>query len=616
MEVHYCRVFKTSVVSTCKTGQMPRELKAYAHWDEPIAVTDSECRQYWTRLEYTDTLFPRPGGNSLYQHKLVTKSFNTFSYDKGGISSAEPSQCLGISINATDQLGRIRELHDVTINVQMNIMLDHEFWYIDPNATAFFDPLGTPVRSNTCWPRNMEYSCSRNNTRFVWNFAGLSAVCHLEVIKPIEGIEVEIPEYEYPYLFLSQDGSQIRLPRSGSPRPSCGGYAFPTNHPKLFLADVQFEMQWEYPHPGFESTKSLTPSNLKDTTLRGYLSDPIVQEISYVLQQQCESNHIQISKFLQLPLLIKLLMPQAQSLPIGQGKFLTPMGEVWYSYHCPEITVYYQEWKSPNCPDVIPVQLKPQDLSRWVRNHQGNPPTQFFVEPLSRRLVDSYAPQICNSGLPFQFQTLERTWHSIPKTRNLTKPISFWEAFLPSSNSATRLTSVETRNFVKLLQSERRIHALFNTWAPKIISNLNYTCAPTTEIFGSPFQLFKFPFTVLCVLALSIIHFALTITHISIILLNKPIAVSWKTYLLYCIMPRIPPSQELPPSHIVMDTVDSPCPTPQLRIELRPTPPQTTEHEYDYPRPPHCAEPSNTDAQGYQVPRLLSQPDADSTQIL
>ena len=254
-------------------------------------------------------------------------------------------------------------------------------------------------------PRN--HDIETGEATYIWD--GGDDWCPMAVAKTVTGLIVE--DERKRRVFMSTDGNLVRLIEEDQ-ETICGRLIRGTNYPELYLADADSRR----PFSRRVDTSSISMStyvNERDDYLYNQMIDQINRELKNVLTKNCEDRRTKARQdyFMQHE------NPGIVTYGFGNGTFAATAGEVMYYYVCKPEVVTAKELDQ--CYDALPVALAYD--SPLIKSFNAS--TQWFVEPLTRRLTRFASVVSCTVQFPAKFQTNNGNWLAVtPHIREAPRP--------------------------------------------------------------------------------------------------------------------------------------------------------------------------------------------------
>ena len=184
--------------------------------------------------------------------------------------------------------------------------------------------------------------------------------------------------------------------------------------------------------------------------------------------------------------------------PLGNGTFGVPMGEVVYKFTCKQVEVYPRY--IPACTRELPVNL-------------GN--LSLFLEPISRILVKHPTVIPCSPSMPAKFKSNDHWISAVPEVTNVTSPYLVYNplnAFLTheSMDVGGLYTESQIREFSTLLTFPKLTRAIKNNFIRSICNknphNLCHQYRTTLPFPKNPEHFFYSPIINLKIKLLNFLH--------------------------------------------------------------------------------------------------------------
>ena len=247
---------------------------------------------------------------------------------------------------------------------------------------------------------------------------------------------VEVPDLDGKTVFMSTDGSMIRL-KKGGPQSQCGGIVHETDYSRLFLAEqgpgTIKVAEFERPiHPSMMSL--VTYTNQQDSFLFHQLLKEMNSRFKTARAERCqEATNRKTGEYARRAA-EQHAIQDGETVHLGGGQFVTAAGEAWYHYRCRRRVVKVRE--TDGCYASLPVQMGSADFGHYLRERSQikgkrkeapatNSPTsnhsnadsvfttltnQFFLEPRTHRLVAVAVPSVCATPFAPLYQNHRGEW--------------------------------------------------------------------------------------------------------------------------------------------------------------------------------------------------------------
>lgn len=240
-----------------------------------------------------------------------------------------------------------------------------------------------------------EGGCLTGLGTYLWN-QSLSS-CALQEVRSFTAVVGKTNDVE---VAMSADSTFLRFVLE-SRISMCGRVIATTNHPGIFLLDVEQEKNI--------STK-MHPSQIQMHTFINTRSDALYhtilleleKQINEMLRKDCElkARQEELHQWLQWKL------PATSGWAFHNGTFAFSSGETIYLYDCQSVVVLPRETK--RCFENLPI----------FSNH-----SKGFLTPLTRKVVFSSSPVPCTSTFMGKYHTLQGDWISAtPKIVSVSGP--------------------------------------------------------------------------------------------------------------------------------------------------------------------------------------------------
>ena len=196
-------------------------------------------------------------------------------------------------------------------------------------------------------------------------------------------------------IITSTDDTLIRLVKT-KPLSRCGRVIYATNYQHTFLYDAS--------SPDLFTDKTdPTQTNLfnmianRDDYLYHELVDKLQKQFQTSSSTACKANINKIKRAFWLT----FTSPGFSTYMAGNGTFVTPAGEVLYSYKCRQTTVVPAP--TSHCFDALPVY-------EITSNYSISTNTLWYLEPITHKLTTIAVQIPCSKHFMPKYQTLSKSW--------------------------------------------------------------------------------------------------------------------------------------------------------------------------------------------------------------
>ena len=418
-----CQVVRTQIWHHC--GMHSHSAIMPLEWtiEEEVHVAPEECRTAWetkkmkirtkTGKQVSHTL--RLNGTSYLRTSLAGQTYSNMRCQGEEIQWSHMQQHKPWKRNGYGMIG-----YEHT-----KVML-HKVW-------ATTDPTGIVTieddRVQLPCPLDHKGCITDRATTYVWDPPTEKDRCPFFLTRDVEGVEV--PDEEGKPVFVSTDGSMLRLDR-GSPQSHCGGIIYQTQYPQLFLAPrgpgVVVIPEFRRPvHPSVMSPTTYT--NQQDSFIFHKLIEEMNERFMLAQKARCEDAATKATAEYARRAAEQHAILDGETVHIGRGQFVTASGEVWYHYQCYPVTVRARE--TEGCYSSLPVTLTQKDFDRYLQA-RGRPNAtdpvsktkgftrrgtvftakrnQFFLEPRTHRLTTVAVPSRCVTPFVPLYQNQHGQW--------------------------------------------------------------------------------------------------------------------------------------------------------------------------------------------------------------
>ena len=457
--VKSCRVSVSQFVFYCGAYDHATFMPQFSYLHRPKLIPQKECERYWDLLEkgeqlvvVSETSKDRQlltlvrNGVLRYTNQVVGKSWTVPGYD---------AKCQGGKF--TDGMGK--EYTDVVASEYVELEMLERQATIDDKGVLTLEleerVLKGSMATGGCVASTGLCESLEMGT-FLWKPAPDDGeVCPFYRSRPevIHGREVTTTNEQgaTTRVFVSTDGSMIRL-ILGKERIRCESQVIETDYAKVFVsADLDNEYFSRNLHSSEVSVT--TYLNQQDGYIFGALGEHLNVAVNAALKASCEREvERQQLQFAEMAAADKARM-DGETASIGNGRFATAAGEVWYTYECRKLVA--QAMDKDECYSSLPVRLVGDDEARYMAQRGDLPPAgvekllmldffkqnnlshwqalratynstnsiQFFAEPSARRLTTMGIIRPCTDGFTAKYRNRNGNWiQAAPKIVLATPP--------------------------------------------------------------------------------------------------------------------------------------------------------------------------------------------------
>ena len=381
-----CEVLDTRSVSWCGQYSHTGTWDQMNYFDHPKPPTVSNCRRMVRDKKYK---LPDSRVSELAMNTIVHEF-----YDEVG-NSKPTGPSFGsltdkISCQGATWVYQGKTYPDMLVNHNLKIKITtEEFIWDGETLIATSDNTRLPCSS-------LDQDCQTPEATYIWN--GDVQYCPMAVTRTTTGVVVT--DERQREVFMSTDGSLVRVIISHQ-EVACGRMVQATNYPDLFLAEEDHTMPFRRKVDPM-SVSMTTYVNNRDDFLYNHMVSQINVELNAVLQHNCEEHR----RTTRESFYIKHTNPGIITYGFGNGTYATSAGEVIYYHTCRREIAKAKALDV--CYDALPVDLDPESPLR----KKFNMSTQWFMEPLTKRLT-RYASVIpCTRHFAPKYQTYLNKWIS------------------------------------------------------------------------------------------------------------------------------------------------------------------------------------------------------------
>jgi hypothetical protein len=408
-----CRITQTILPFYCGNADHQTFISPWAQVSRPRPISIRECRDLWADMVYIDA--------KRRKHPLTANHTNILSFDSLGKTYQEHGssqwECQGEPTASHSEFSTSRvtqwtqlsiELYEVELTVsldgQVMIYQSQTILPVDSNREAWLGNSGTYL-----WQRPL----------------ALEAACDLYHLRTTSGVESPNPDGGTTY--ISTDGSLVRLIRDADHHSRCGHKVYETDFSLLFLTESNDPLFLRQSLPAEHSV--YTYVNHQDSFLKGNLQDIMRAEFSQVYRNSCHTLKKRRAMAFATIAAEQRATLDGDSSYLGNGRFATASGEVWWTYRCPSITVLAKQARF--CYSALPIHLRAEDESAYLRHRDAksipqapddDPGIVFFMEPHTHRLTTIGIRVPCTPHLAPMYRNLHGLWLQISPSLRLVDP--------------------------------------------------------------------------------------------------------------------------------------------------------------------------------------------------
>lgn len=279
------------------------------------------------------------------------------------------------------------------------MVVDHQYTVLITEEGFTYDGEKLIAESDsTRLPCNvLEQDCRTSEATYFWDSP--NDHCELGTSKMVEGIILKDEDGQE--VFMSTDQSKVRLVM-GHQESRCGRMVYSTNYDELFLFDPAKSSTAFTRRMDPMAVSISTYVGNRDDFLYHHVINQINEELTLVLQDDCRKHR----RKLRQDFFLEHANPGIVTYGFGNGTFATASGEVIYYHQCRKELVVAAEL--PDCYDALPVHL-PADAPL---NQYFNA-TQWFVEPLTKRLTRYASVVPCTKSFSPKYRLYNGKWISV-----------------------------------------------------------------------------------------------------------------------------------------------------------------------------------------------------------
>ena len=387
-------------------------------WDEPIAVSAEECRKYFYELQYEVEIKVADDEKKTQRFTLGlgTNRNRYTSHGRTDIYTNEIS-CEGATWYSPYQE---REVSGIVRWVQDDLTLSQDTLIIrkDGGMTTHDSQQRIPAFCN-----HASGHCVAPEETWIWTPPIGDDTCRLFFAREVSGEEYTMRQGSSTKVVFVDDQRLVRLLK-GDPVSICGKSVYQTNFRQFYLYDT-YEDTWARRRPiDTRDLSTIAYFNQQDQWLLNTVRKEIKEFVQQLVEQWCkEERNADAHEYGALAAKIHARL-EGETVQLDEGRFATASGEIWFSYLCKPVEVLARDL--PACYDALPVNLLQQDREEALqvekeRRERFNVTStavdyvpledlQFFIEPITRRLVTLAQEVPCSRYLPATYRNINGNW--------------------------------------------------------------------------------------------------------------------------------------------------------------------------------------------------------------
>jgi hypothetical protein len=270
----------------------------------------------------------------------------------------------------------------------------------------------------------------KDGPTYLWKEPPTKDLCPYYHVRTVEGRLVNKPSIVPPTpgvtaaqeVFLSTDGAMVRLDLITPSLAKCEAVIYATQYPNLFLTrELENDVLNRPLHPA--EFDILTYVNVQDEFLYEAVMDDLEAVSDQWREQRCKADVAKQSTELARRAAEQHVTSEGETANLGNGRFVTAAGEVWYTYQCRSILVEAIVTDDGLCYDALPVQLSSVDMDTLVATLGPKIRERpFYLEPRSRMLVLEAFPMACDHPMAPMYRNYEGRWVTYRGTHHHVSP--------------------------------------------------------------------------------------------------------------------------------------------------------------------------------------------------
>ena len=390
---------------------------------EEYAITPHECRVLWKENRFADPYH----GSRFYPVKVpgrsyvVTNPAGTFGWEK------DDGHCQRGSVflkEGPEHWGQnyTRLSYEVQKYENAHVTDYYELFVEEVPAQRTADGTITLENELLVLPCKLPAKeCrSKHHGTFLWDDPTEEERCRYFSALEEELVGREITDAKGRIYFYHEQ-HMLRVEKRAS-FTRCKGRLYHTDFDNLFLTPDIYHESFERPIP-LSEVSVLTYANQQDSFLYKEIVDMVKRELVNLRANQCKlEKDRQRGEYARQAAELQAVL-DGETAMVGDNRFVTAAGEVWYSYTCRPVVAIADP--DEGCYSAMPVKLLPHDLEVYLSNaldpedRKGNTSelaitqeesVRFFLEPKTHRLITVAAPQECAPPLVPLYHNRHDRW--------------------------------------------------------------------------------------------------------------------------------------------------------------------------------------------------------------
>ena len=451
IKVRQCRHTATELAWHCWGPGHNTFLPEHSRFGIPGTMDIKECRRMWEKRDWT---YWDSAANRWVRTALKINAVNHYAFQsmgKVGIDQYSNAECSGEAIWADGTQYKKETVSKTTAVRYGTIELIEVAAVITADGEVI---LSQQERVLKCSAESG--SCKYPGEVLFWEPMDRHKLggCSFRRARPhpVHGTDVELTDNDNEKVFVSTDGSMLRLAHR-HPVYACGLPLISTNFQKLFLSDVNMDSLQTFNRSLDAREVSVTTyMNQQDGFLYGATREFLAEEAAAVLKQGCLADRAtQALRYGALAAAQRSSL-DSDTVALGNGTYATAAGEVWYEYRCRPVLA--TPVSDGQCYAAVRVMISNYDQYLYARARGTAPPKAarevaalsmqssksnasdntlpLFLDPITRRLTTIGIKRPCTEHFPPLYKTKSGEWlaagahHAVaaaPEVRNSQSPL-------------------------------------------------------------------------------------------------------------------------------------------------------------------------------------------------
>ena len=401
-QVRSCKAYKTQNAEYCGTFDHQTYLPEWSTDREPVELSAEECDRLWKKAYMVDSL--------KRSHPINVPGVTYFTYETVGNtkwSDTDHVNCIGGSF-LWDGVTYTHVMISAKMEVHLHMMDVQE----DVDGQIFLVADSTKL---TC--RGNEYKCHNMDTTYTWSGLRPTEQCRLFMVRSkVRGVLAKTTDKQT--AFMAKDGSMVRLIRKEA-LSMCGAVVYATNWPDTFLTSaVEHQLFKRKMHAAEVSI--LHHASIGSNYVYEAGNANIRVAFRELMREDCEIRDNEAANAFAQLASAQRANTDGQSAALGEGKFVTASGDLWYTYQCKPVSAV--AILLPKCHAALAVKLTDADTAHYLaktNNNVSRDDLQLYLMPHSHLLVDIARTMPCSHIFAPIYKNSREDWVAAGDTLQL-----------------------------------------------------------------------------------------------------------------------------------------------------------------------------------------------------